>query len=80
MTYSSLLQMNVSKNRQILPYFWNNGMCNLLLGDNTVDTLRVYGFNRLSGVCPSVLPGNIEESNSGHIYLLMLHSTSAESL
>jgi len=60
--YDSLLPMNLSKNRQILLYFWNNGMCNLLLGNNTVDALRVYSFNRLCGVCRNVLTGNIEES------------------
>ena len=59
MTYNSLLQMNLSKNKQILLYFWNNGM---LLADNIVDALRVYSVNRLSGVCHNVLTGNIEES------------------
>ena len=44
MTYSSLLQMNLSKDRQILLYFLNNGICDFLLGNNTVDALRLYSL------------------------------------
>jgi len=54
--------MNFSKYGQILLYFWNKGIYTLLLDDNTVDALRVYSFNRLSGVYRNVLTGSIEES------------------
>ena len=52
-------------------------MCYLLFGNDTVDALRVYSFNRLSQYlvyATTYLLGTLRKvkSNSGHIYLLAL--------